>query len=327
MIEWFHRRQSEWVDATAFAGIGIWQMLGRAGRHSPEEWDRYAEDWLKKGPAEFFRAPEKLPGSLAPGRQQIPTPVACDREENNTVHLRVWPGREGLKSPAMILLHSLFSASDVGYVHWASVLNRLGWTAIFYDLPYHYRRRPQGTWSGELVFGGNLIRSAETLRQAVAETRMVARMAREAGAPQVGLWGMSLGGWVASLALCHEPDLACAWLVQPIPDVATAIWDSPGGWVIRRQMEARGISREQASRMLPMVCPSFAQPKIPPEKILLVGGSHDRIARPEQLQTLANRWGGAHYREVGQGHIGYQAMPMAWRWGTGLMPELFDSQR
>jgi hypothetical protein len=326
MMDWFHRWQSELVDASAFAGIGFWQLLGRAGRHGSEEWNRYAEDWLRKGTTEFYQTAEKVPGALVAGRQQVPSPVPCDREENNTVHLRVWPGREGMKSPAMILLHSLFSASDVGYVHWASVLNRLGWTAIFYDLPYHYRRRPKGTWSGELVFGGNLIRSAETIRQAVAETRMVVQMARAAGAPKVGLWGMSLGGWVASLTLCHEPDLACAWLVQSIPDVATAIWDSPGGWVIRRQMEARGLSREQASRMLPMVCPSFGKPKLPPEKILVVGGRHDRIARPEQLQALARGWGGAHYREVGQGHIGYQAMPMAWRWGTGLMPDLFASQ-
>lgn len=326
MIDRFHRWQSELVDASAFAGIGFWQLLGRAGRHGPEEWNRYTEDWLRKGTAEFYPTPGKVPGVLLAGRQQVPSPVPCDREENNTVHLRVWPGREGMKSPAMILLHSLFSASDVGYVHWASVLNRLGWTAIFYDLPYHYRRRPKGTWSGELVFGGNLIRSAETIRQAVAETRMVVQMARMAGVPKVGLWGMSLGGWVASLTLCHEPDLGCAWLVQPIPDVATAIWDSPGGWVIRRQMEARGLSREQASRMLPMVCPSFGKPKLPPEKILLVGGRHDRIARPEQLRALAKEWGGAHYREVGQGHIGYQAMPMAWRWGTGLMPDLFALQ-
>ena len=326
MIGWFHRWQSELVDASAFAGIGFWQLLGRAGRHGADDWDRYADGWLQKGVGEFYRAPEKIPGPLVAGRQQVPSPIPCDRDENNTVHLRVWPGREGMKSPAMILLHSLFSASDVGYVHWASVLNRLGWTAIFYDLPYHYRRRPKGTWSGELVFGGNLIRSAETIRQAVAETRMIVQMARAAGAAKVGFWGMSLGGWVASLTLGHEPDLACAWLVQPIPDVATAIWDSPGGWVIRRQMEARGLSRDQASRMLPMVCPSFGKPKVLPEKILVVGGRHDRIARPEQLQALARGWGGAHYREVGQGHIGYQAMPMAWRWGTGLMPDLFPPQ-
>ena len=92
----------------------------------------------------------------------------------------------------MVMLHSLFSASDVGYAHWAGVLNRLGWTAVFYDLPYHFRRRPKGTWSGELVFGGNLIRSAEAIRQSVTEVRMVTRMLKAAGAcPQgvLGRWG------------------------------------------------------------------------------------------------------------------------------------------
>ena len=79
--------------------------------------------------------------------------------------------------------------------------------------------------------------------------------------------------------------------------------------------------------MLPMVCPSLGKPKLSAEKILLVGGRHDRIARPAQLRALAQEWGGAHYREVAQGHIGYQAMPMTWRWGTGLMPDLFARQR
>ena len=67
MIDWFHRWQSELVDASAFAGIGFWQLLGRAGRHGPEEWNRYAEEWLRKGTAEFYQAPEKVPGGLMAG--------------------------------------------------------------------------------------------------------------------------------------------------------------------------------------------------------------------------------------------------------------------
>jgi pimeloyl-ACP methyl ester carboxylesterase len=251
------------------------------------------------------------------------SPVVTDREENNRFHLRVWPGPKGMKSPAMVMLHSLFSASDVGYAHWAGVLNRLGWTAVFYDLPYHFRRRPKGTWSGELVFGGNLIRSAEAIRQSVTEVRMVTRMLKAAGAPEVGLWGMSLGGWVGGLVLCHEPDLACGWLVQPIPDVATAIWDSEGGWVLRRQMEQRGFDRERAERLFPLVCPSHGKLRLAANRVLIVGGTYDSVAPPMKLKALARGWGGAHYREVAQGHIGYQAMPNSWRWGRELMPELF----
>ena len=326
IIDRLHRAQSQLTDSAAFFGIGLWQLLGRAGRHGPEEWDRYVDEWLAKGPEEFFWLPDQIPTGVKEGRMDFPSFMVCDRKENNRVHLRVWPGPKGLKSPAMVMLHSLFSASDVGYAHWASVLNRLGWTAVFYDLPYHFRRRPKGTWSGELVFGGNLIRSAEAIRQAVSETRMVTRMLKQAGASKVGLWGMSLGGWVSALTLCHEPGLACAWLVQPIPDVATAIWDSEGGWVLRRQMEQRGLDRARAERLLPLVCPSHAQAKIQPSKILIVGGGHDSISPPEKLRSLAGGWGGAHYREVPQGHIGYQAMPSAWRWGRELMPDLFDAQ-
>ncbi|NBT91014.1 MAG: hypothetical protein EBT50_09365, partial [Verrucomicrobia bacterium] len=98
MIDWFHRWQSELVDTTAFAGIGFWQLLGRAGRHSPADWDHYAESWMKNGVEEFYRAPEKISGPLVPGKQQIPSPIPCDRHENNSVHLRVWPGKQGMKS-------------------------------------------------------------------------------------------------------------------------------------------------------------------------------------------------------------------------------------
>ncbi|NDB95731.1 MAG: hypothetical protein EBZ78_06190, partial [Verrucomicrobia bacterium] len=188
MIEKLHAVQSRLVDTTAFLGIGLWQLLGRAGGHSPEEWDDYSQKWLTRGADEFYRVPEKIPDGLKEGRTSFSSPVAGDREENNRLHLRIWPGPDGMKSRAMVMLHSLFSTSDMGYVHWASVLNRLGWTAIFYDLPYHFRRRPKGTWSGELVFGGNLIRSAEAIRQAVTEVRMVTRMLKAAGAPEVGLW-------------------------------------------------------------------------------------------------------------------------------------------
>ena len=152
---------------------------------------------------------------------------------------------------------------------------------------------------------------------------MVTRMLKAAGAPEVGLWGMSLGGWVGGLVLCHEPQLACGWLVQPIPDVATAIWDSEGGWVLRRQMEQRGFDRERAERLFPLVCPSHGKLRLAANRVLIVGGAYDSVAPPIKLRRLAEGWGGAHYREVAQGHIGYQAMPNSWRWGRELMPELF----
>lgn len=81
MIGWLHRRQSELVDTTAFAAIGFWQLLGRAGCHGLEEWNCYAEGWLEKGPGEFFRVPEKIPDRWWPGGSicRPPWPVIARR--------------------------------------------------------------------------------------------------------------------------------------------------------------------------------------------------------------------------------------------------------
>ena len=121
MIGRLHGLQSRVVDSSAFFGIGLWQLLGRAGKHGREEWDRYAEEWLKRGGDEFYKVPEKILGDLKEGRASFPSPVTGDREENNRFHLRVWPGSKGLKSPAMVMLHSLFSVS---YTHLTLPTNR-----------------------------------------------------------------------------------------------------------------------------------------------------------------------------------------------------------
>ena len=48
MIGRLHGLQSRVVDSAAFFGIGLWQLLGRAGRHSPQEWDDYVQKWLTR---------------------------------------------------------------------------------------------------------------------------------------------------------------------------------------------------------------------------------------------------------------------------------------
>ena len=64
MIGRLHALQSRVVDSAAFFGIGLWQLLGRAGRHSPQEWDDYVRNWLTRGGDEFYRVPDKIPEGL-----------------------------------------------------------------------------------------------------------------------------------------------------------------------------------------------------------------------------------------------------------------------
>jgi pimeloyl-ACP methyl ester carboxylesterase len=218
------------------------------------------------------------------------------------------------------------SVSDRGYRRWAARLNALGWSAAFVHLPYHYGRRPPGTLSGEWCLTADLVRSAEALRQMVIELRLVCRAATALGCPHIGLWGTSYGGLAAALLVLLEPAVSTAWLLEPIADVDHAFFESPATIVVRRQLARQGITRADIADYVQLVCPSFHQPLIPPARILLLAGTYDRVTPPAVIRRLHAQWGGSHYAEFPQGHVGYRLMPESLALAQRLMPELFAAR-
>lgn len=212
--------------------------------------------------------------------------------------------------PTLILLHALMSASDFGYRRIASRFNAKGWNVLFPHLPFHYSRTPRGYANGALTITSDLIRNAETLRQSVIELRQLVRWARDKGAPRTAMLGTSYGGWVASLAMGLEP-VDFAVLLQPVADVPHATFQSPASVVMSGLLRADGITPEMLSRHAHLSNPATRPPLAPPERITVIGGTRDRLSPPEALRSLCERWGGACYREVDQGHFGYRAMDLA----------------
>lgn len=314
------------VDGVSFGWINLIQARERAGVHSMEELEGYFAAWPSLDLREIYALP---PGVVLPcldggsGTYRFPSPIPSDCPENNHVHVDIWLGPRGWQSPMMWMLHGHMSVSDVGYRMWARQLNRLGWSAAFFHLPYHYGRRPRGVLSGELALSSNLIRVAEGLRQAVVELRLILRVLEARGVPGVGLWGTSYGGWVAALLCLLEPGLRTAWLLEPVADVDHVLFESPATWVIRRSLRRRGITRERVARLMPAVCPQYHRPAMPADKILLLAGRFDRVAPPDSIRRLHEAWAGSHYAEFRQGHVGYQLMPESLKLARRLMPELF----
>ncbi|MFH1066372.1 MAG: hypothetical protein V1746_00470 [bacterium] len=313
------------VDGAAFGFIHALQLRSKAGQHSRRDFEDYVVRWQGASLEDYYAIPKNfshfdLPDS-GPAHFETAHPTGC--AENDCVHLRVWPGTKGRRSPAMILLHSFMSVSDVGYRLWARHLNDLGWTAVFFDLPYHYRRKPKGIVSGEIALSSNLILTAETIRQGVIDLRRLCRSLQARGAPHVGCWATSYGGWLASMLCVTEKTLTTAWLNSPIVDVNHVIWSSPAACVIRRQLRKRDIHRHMVKPHLRLVCPTFHHPLTPPHQILLLAGLLDQISPAPIVRNLHQKWTGSHYAELWQGHIGYQMMPASWRLAREKMPQLF----
>lgn len=325
MITKVHDIWSNVVDAGAFGFINLLQMREKAGKHDARAMENYVNQWKDASLQNYYELPEEQNLLELPekGVGQFASAHSTGCKENDMLHVEIWPGPKGKKSPAMILLHGFMSVSDVGYRLWAQHLNDLGWTAVFFHLPYHYGRCPKGTLSGEMAISSNLICTAEAIRQGVMDMRLICRSLKAQGASKVGCWATSYGGWLASILCVVEEQLDTAWLIEPMTDIHHAIWKSPAARTMRRQLKKRGISPEMVDSHMRLVCPSYHMPVIPMEQILLVAGIFDEISPLRSIKALHQKWSGSHYAELRQGHIGYQLMPASWRLAKQSMPQLF----
>ncbi len=329
MREWTRDTQARVIDAASFGFINLLQCRARAGSHSEAEMRDYIDRWKEASLQDFYTIPESFPDPELPERGSFrhPSPLSGGCPHNDRVHLDFFPATTGWKAPVMFMLHGVMSVSDVGYRLWAKKLNSLGWSAAFFHLPYHYGRTPPRSLSGEMALTANLIRTSEGIRQAVVELRWIMRAMKKKGAPHIGLWGTSYGGWIASLLCCLESCLNTAWLLEPIVDIDWAIWESPATRTVQRQLRQRGISRETVAQHVRLVCPSHHRPVLDNQKIILMAGLFDRIAHPDTIRSLASHWNIAHYAEIRQGHVGYQLMPKSLNLARQVMPDLFSNYR
>ena len=242
------------------------------------------------------------------------SPVHTAFAENQIARARVFLCARDFRAPTVIFLHALMSAHDAGYRRIAAYLNRFGWNAALMHLPYHYSRVPRGHFNGGLALTSNLPRNAETLRQAVMEVRQLIQYLRRNGCPDFGMIGTSYGGWVGSLVTFLEREFRFVALLQPIADVEHAIWESPASSMIRKTLLSAGIERGVTRRHAHLTSPLDGQPVCEGKRVLIIGGTYDRITPPSVLKRLAQVWPGSRFTLVEQGHFGYAAMREALRW-------------
>lgn len=311
-------------DSAMCVMMNLLQRRHRLPAHYPAEWDAYVarhegtqrDAYFAAPPADAFGPP---PAETA--RHTWTSPVVSAHSENNVCHALLFPCSAGWKAPTVLMLHALMSASDLGYRGWARRFNKRGWNAVFVHLPYHYSRIPRRHWNGELAITADVIRSAEGLRAGVMECRQLMAWLREHGCREFGLWACSYGGWMGALLASVESDFRWLALIEPITDLHHAIWESPAGVAVRRELTRAGLGRESIARHYPLTSPSHEGPLCGGGRTVFAAGEFDRIAPAENLRRLAAEWQGSEFLIEPQGHFGYRLMRATWRHleGRGLI--------
>jgi pimeloyl-ACP methyl ester carboxylesterase len=213
---------------------------------------------------------------------------------NRIAHARLWRHRGGPRA-TVLAIHG-FSADLYLLNEWFFALPwlyRMGFDICLFTLPFHGRRQTRySVFSGHGFFAGGINRINEAFAQAVLDVRILLdHFDRALGVTRVGVMGVSLGGFTSALLAAVEPRLRFAIPNVPVasvPDLAHE-WE-PLGSMIRGALKSYGLSLEDARHMLAVSCPLTYRPRIPRERLFVIGGVGDRLAPPKHSRLLWDHW-------------------------------------
>jgi len=309
-----------YLTARALDRANEWLVSWRlSGRLSPHLGPPIVEHLRGLGDA-VHPAPESLP-ALAPrccggSRWQAPSPWPTAAGRN-----AVWcaervvprdcprPDDAPVGGPSLLLLHGwlLDRPQLLIYRYWARQAALRGIDVWMPRLPHHMERAEAGEVSGQRLLSPNLSVSLDGVRQAVAETRSLARWLRRGGASSVGVWGMSLGGWVAALAATLDADWDAVALWAPVASPAEVLFHSRMVELLRDAIVEGGLSEADfAEPELAPLTPVRGRTSIPRSKILAFGGIYDQVVAPRSIARMARHWN-FDVRWVPHGHISLMA--------------------
>jgi dienelactone hydrolase len=224
-----------------------------------------------------------------------PTPFL----ENNIVQGRLYRcERQWQERPTVLLLHGW---NDIIDHRWrfpaiARQINYQGMNAATLEAPYHFQRRPRhlGSWSNFLC--PDILRTTKATAQAVAEIQAFAGWLHEQGCPAVGLWGVSLGAWLAGLAACHDPRWSCVVLMAPVARLDYVIENVAFCRHIRSALQGQPAATGRLNL-------TSCRPAIPISDILLIEAEHDVFMAKETVEELWRAWDQPAIWRVPEGHI------------------------
>ena len=290
-----HKAITKPLDLFTIKLAGLNVHLGAGGRGQAAEVEA-----LLREPSffcDFVRAPEDF--QLKQRTFQFTSPVVSPWKRNNTVHGRFYPvGEDWRQRTTVVLLHGW--NQELGYrmlfPYLARWLNAAGVNAMLFELPYHSRRKPRGRGEIRNFIADDLRHVAMAAHQAMADARALVCWLEEQGCEHVGLWGISLGGWLGGLLACVEPRLKFAVLMMPVARMDRVIMELEFCEPIRRSLGGATVELEPLNL-------ATHQPKMSAENVLFVAGEHDLFTPVEAIDELARTWKGATLWRILHGHI------------------------
>jgi pimeloyl-ACP methyl ester carboxylesterase len=184
--------------------------------------------------------------------------------------------------------------SRIGRLH-----HHLGFNVAMPVQPGHGCRRREWPAYPDMDPLGNVA----GMMRAVSEVRAVVRWVQPQ-ATAVVVSGISMGTPVAALVSHLEPQIDAVALYTPILGLNAMIARHLERWGRSRDGFRELLGSHVVSQLTSVIDPLKAVPGPPPDRRLIVGAWHDRMAMREPADALQERWGGRLYWYDGS-HVGH----------------------
>ena len=306
----------------------IWYKItyqrGRILGTEPEAWKKYADPAPYPDAGRFFPIDGHLPrpaladepprGGMRIRRIEFPTLHPLPFPESNLAVGRLYSASGAEPRPLVVLSHGWAHRRRQGVERlYVRPFLRRGWEVLMMSHPLHFERTPQGAYSGELMVSGDAALTTEAFRQAVVDTGAAVNylLSRRPGA-RWGLFGYSLGGYIAGLLACVRSDPAFLVAAGCGDSVISPILDTRLGRNVREDLLHTGLlDRDRLETFWGPISPARWKPALSRDRILLVAGRYDRIMLPDSVERLWQAWGRPELRWLPRGHYTLLATPGA----------------
>ena len=235
-----------------------------------------------------------------PGRQRW-----LETAPNRIAH--AWVLRHpGPSRPWLVCLHGFGTGSamlDLPAFRALRLHRDLGLNLLLPVLPCHGPRKISRLGSDSLL-SFDILNSIHGIAQGVWDMRRLLGWVRNQGAPAIGLYGISLGGYMTALLAGLEDGLRCAVAGIPAADLPHLFFRHSPPQVRRRAAEHHLLG-EEASRIHRVISPLVLEPRVPHSGRFIYAGLADRLATPGQAQRLWLHWGRPTIHWYPGNHVGF----------------------
>jgi hypothetical protein len=192
---------------------------------------------------------------------------------------------------------------DLTGLHATHLHRDLGLNVAMPVLPLHGARRITRV-SGEAFLSFDLINTVHGLAQSVWDIRRLIGWVHAQDAPQVALFGISLGAYIASLLTGLVDDVDAVIAGVPVVDFP-AMFHQQAPHRVRLRAVEHEILDGNAELAHRVVSPLAFAPRVAKERRFIFAGLGDRMAPPDQALALWRHWDEPEISWYAGNHVGY----------------------